>query len=619
MLFGILTVNAQQNKTYNGVFKLSHPFVQNAKAIYAYYDESGSEVLNGDFKVLFNGNSAYEGFNQNITGKYKDGNKNGLWIHSTSFKDWKIGGSGKSFATGSVKLSANYTNGNLDGNVNYTSSLKGRKKDYYGKFSGFSPTNTITLKASFKNNTAINHFNYRNYNAERNNEIVIDILMDSKGLVKTWKTNNNGSTNTETYINGILKDQNYAENKAKFDKYINLKENNPDSLAKLPYKVDTVSLAYNTLIQDAFKNTFSWMLFLNDLKGDNFYQKTSTKVKYNVSGFYEIQIKPALPKEYETLADSALIMVEIYQELADKNEYAIKHNAPKELQTIKSGFRKQKSKCGSLKLRLKEATNYYSGNLYRKDISLADYEKEKGIEGIEVIKYIYNDLQKIGTRINELEKQKLPAEFNSYIADAKWLKKNTKYDEALKNIEKAIGFADLNPDANFDLTEAEKLKKEIFSIQFFAKTDSMLLETEFLFKLPSETTSAWEQAKLKTYYSNYYTYYTKEATSEYYKKEHFPDVVVNVTKLYDIRDRSANANVWRKDAENIYNSFRVLTTHYQEKVKAAQTNEQLELLKELCNNLEKYPAVINAENRKDIDKQFKKAKDIESIKTLLDQ
>ena len=68
------------NKTQNGI------------AMYEYIEdmESHERIKNGLFVYDFKGVGEYKGFNQNISGTFKDGKREGLWNFSVNMNDFGV-------------------------------------------------------------------------------------------------------------------------------------------------------------------------------------------------------------------------------------------------------------------------------------------------------------------------------------------------------------------------------------------------------------------------------------------------------------------------------------------------------------------------------------------------
>lgn len=125
ILLFCLQVKAQKLVTYNGAYDDGR--LQNGSAIYTYYEDPDSReyVKQGAFKYSFKGVGSYTGFDQTITGNFKEGLKNGLWKYTITMKDF---GTNNSYSTGSITLQSNYKDGYAHGKWIEIISYKKRSK-----------------------------------------------------------------------------------------------------------------------------------------------------------------------------------------------------------------------------------------------------------------------------------------------------------------------------------------------------------------------------------------------------------------------------------------------------------------------------------------------------------
>ncbi|MCE9539406.1 MAG: hypothetical protein K8R85_09330 [Bacteroidetes bacterium] len=164
---------SQTLQTYNGTF-------EEGTATYQYYE-------NEKYERIFHGNFEYKSSGYTITGKFKDNKRDGLWKATLTQKIYNPN------STTSEIVTANYINGNLEGQSNYTKTDLGTKK--------------ILAKAnsSFKNNIPNGNFNYL-VNDTKNN-FSYNFFVNSKGFVDStffvkYKYQNIQYEDIQKYKNG---------------------------------------------------------------------------------------------------------------------------------------------------------------------------------------------------------------------------------------------------------------------------------------------------------------------------------------------------------------------------------------------------------------------------------
>ncbi len=122
-----LTLSAQQLETYSGEFY--NGTVDKGTAKYTYYLKNGEKVKHGSF-VYSQELTTDEGYAKTkITGSFKDGFKNDTWTFIVEYKDFNTG-AGNIWATGTTKMTANYSNGIPDGAWYFNRNSKTRSKNF---------------------------------------------------------------------------------------------------------------------------------------------------------------------------------------------------------------------------------------------------------------------------------------------------------------------------------------------------------------------------------------------------------------------------------------------------------------------------------------------------------
>lgn len=144
-------IEAQKLVTFNGAY--SDGRLQNGNATYTYYEDPDSReyIRQGTFKYSFKGIGGYTGFDQLITGNFKEGLKNGLWKYTITMQDF---GTNNSYSTGSITLQSNYKDGYAHGKWVEIISYKKRSKMLTRSGYTWGPwgqLQTTTIEMNFEN------------------------------------------------------------------------------------------------------------------------------------------------------------------------------------------------------------------------------------------------------------------------------------------------------------------------------------------------------------------------------------------------------------------------------------------------------------------------------------
>lgn len=126
--------------------------VQNGIAEYEYIEDmvSHERIKNGIFIYGFKGVGDYKGYNQNISGTFKNGKRDGVWNYSVTMNDFGVK---NPYYTGVLTAKTAYKNGKPDGMWTYNYSYKKRNQVYsYGtlKWGEFSEDLKTEVIYSFK-------------------------------------------------------------------------------------------------------------------------------------------------------------------------------------------------------------------------------------------------------------------------------------------------------------------------------------------------------------------------------------------------------------------------------------------------------------------------------------
>jgi len=154
LLFGfciiaLSTATGQELKSYSGPFADGKS--PNGTATYKYYEdpETREYVKHGPFTYTLKGQGNYAGYDQTITGSFKNGLKHGVWTYTINMSDY---GQGNPYSTGKVTLVANYQDGYAHGNWTQTQAIKKRDRYLaYGQYrwEPFGPLRNMRISMNF--------------------------------------------------------------------------------------------------------------------------------------------------------------------------------------------------------------------------------------------------------------------------------------------------------------------------------------------------------------------------------------------------------------------------------------------------------------------------------------
>lgn len=176
LLLFCINTSAQKVVTHTGTFDDGR-YNNNGIATYTYYENPDTReyIKHGPFKYTFKGSGGYIGFNQTITGNFKNGLKNGTWIYTINLIDAHIdydhstylGSNGAfdnnhNYSTGSITLQANYKDGIAHGKWKEVISYKQRPKFYIRNSYAWGPFGkqiTTTIELNFNDGKYIGEVN----------------------------------------------------------------------------------------------------------------------------------------------------------------------------------------------------------------------------------------------------------------------------------------------------------------------------------------------------------------------------------------------------------------------------------------------------------------------------
>lgn len=185
---------------------------QNGIAMYEYMEdtESHERIKNGLFVYDFIGVGDYKGFNQNISGTFKDGKREGVWNFSVKMNDFGVK---NPYYTGILIAKTSYKNGKPEGIWTYNYSYKKRNQVYsYGtlKWGEYSEDLKTEVSYSFKEGQLCGPVKI----IDNIKGITIEGAFASNGMLDgKWTIVNNiqGKTKVVEYRNSILFDS-YTRN-----------------------------------------------------------------------------------------------------------------------------------------------------------------------------------------------------------------------------------------------------------------------------------------------------------------------------------------------------------------------------------------------------------------------
>ncbi len=233
------------NKTQNGI------------AMYEYIEdmESHERIKNGLFVYDFKGVGEYKGFNQNISGTFKDGKREGLWNFSVNMNDFGVK---NPYYTGILTAKTSYKNGKPEGKWTYNYSYKKRNQVYsYGtlKWGEFSEDLKTEVSYCFKDGQLCGPVQI----IDNAKGITIEGAFEANGMLDgKWTMINKikGTTKVIEYKNSILIDS-YTRNvsgeiiqrispedKKRYEEISKIREMTEEQRLDAGVKVDTIKTGF---------------------------------------------------------------------------------------------------------------------------------------------------------------------------------------------------------------------------------------------------------------------------------------------------------------------------------------------------------------------------------------
>lgn len=256
LLFSPCTLIGQTIQKYKGDFPDPNK-TQNGIAVFEYIEdtESHERIKNGLFVYDFKGVGDYEGFNQNISGTFKDGKREGVWNFSVTMTDFGVK---NPYYTGMLKAKTSYNNGKPEGIWTYSYTYKKRNQVYsYGtlKWGEFSADTKTEVSYSFREGQLCGPVKI----IDNANSITIDGTVAENGILDgkwTIVDNLKGTTKVVEYRNSILFDS-YTRNisgeiikrispddKKRFEEISEIKKMTEEQRLDAGVKVDTIRTGF---------------------------------------------------------------------------------------------------------------------------------------------------------------------------------------------------------------------------------------------------------------------------------------------------------------------------------------------------------------------------------------
>lgn len=280
----------QDLKKYKGNFPDPNK-TQIGIATYDYLEDSETHerIKNGLFVYDFKGVGDYKGFNQNISGIFKDGKREGVWTFSITMNDFGVK---NPYYTGVLKAKTSYLNGKPEGMWTYNYTYKKRNQVYsYGtlKWGEFSEDLKTEVSCSFKEGQFCGPVKIID-NIKGN---TIEGTFASNGMLDgkwTIVDNLKGTTKVIEYRNSILIDSYTrnstgeiiqrisSEDKKRFEEIYEIRQMSEEQRIDDGVSIDTVNSSYlNDYLFWYSRNFFEPVYFMPTTIGGEFGFSTATK------------------------------------------------------------------------------------------------------------------------------------------------------------------------------------------------------------------------------------------------------------------------------------------------------------------------------------------------------
>lgn len=280
----------QDLKKYKGDFPDPNK-TQIGIATYDYLEDSETHerIKNGLFVYDFKGVGDYKGFNQNISGTFKDGKREGVWNFSVTMNDFGVK---NPYYTGILKAKTSYANGKPEGIWTYNYTYKKRNQVYsYGtlKWGEFSEDLKTEVSYSFKEGQLCGPVKIMD-NIKGN---TIEGTFASNGMLDgkwTIVDNLKGTTKVVEYRNSILIDSYTrnstgeiiqrisSEDKKRFEEIYEIRQMSEEQRIDAGVSVDTVNYSYlNDYLFWYSRNFFEPVYFMPTTIGGELGFSTPTK------------------------------------------------------------------------------------------------------------------------------------------------------------------------------------------------------------------------------------------------------------------------------------------------------------------------------------------------------
>lgn len=314
LLMILSSLSAQEIKKHEG--KMFNGFNESGEVKYNYYEAeiTREHIKHGNFRYALKIKEKDYRFYQNISGKYKDGSKTGLWTYKINQKDYELQKQ-NAFTSGTVELSSNYKDGVAHGQWIYESLLKDRKRTKKGneyKWGAYSEPVQIRLELNFTNGTLTGPFFYSNPN------YILSGELDDNGMMHgEWSWDYTDSVMVEVYSHGLLikselRDTlgnivyttNFESQQKLFAEYQKIASTDPAKLKDFSFRIDTLKILSNKnqpLTKLLLKTVFNHRYFLyRYVDGDKsfFWERSKGGYFINVKGLNKLEFKSSISSDH---------------------------------------------------------------------------------------------------------------------------------------------------------------------------------------------------------------------------------------------------------------------------------------------------------------------------------
>ena len=577
-------VASQTLKKYSGAFPLSEPWSQDAKITCSFFDEKSGKVYDGKFTLSIVGKDNFKGVSQNITGFFKKGLRDGKWIFTVSYNDWKLT-ENNYYKTGASTLTINYKSGLPDNLWSFSGSYKIRQKTEQVSKTGFTAFSKVTkqnIKMNFKEGI-LNTFLYESLGLNPKDAIRYTYTFDEAGFLQNIAKDIESSKSDEIWYHGL--DKSSDDEKLKMDKYLYYLKIAEDSLAYLPYSYKKLvfrenkkinendsSINISNLLLSIYNDIFLW----NDIPGDLHFDTTKSKqdylVKLTMPGFYTRELYKQSPKEKTLNAEQAEMFSNINKLLKSVQSVIIepKLNKCSKIEAASQNYSslvKYRDTIAQVQDKINALEKYYKGvssfSSFQEVFSNTEFLKN--ISEKDILNYILNMITSIEKIVlpltKDMEKTLNDFEYDFWLNEGNTSMAQKNYPAAMKAFETA---KILKPEEQEPITKIKELTRR-------------------------EALKGAEDQRMKNFS---------------YLSEHFRKIPVNY-KSGEIK-------------KHLYNAYLILKEYMVSEMDNSKYDayQKLEISKQVIKLVDKMNELLNSDTE-ELEKQLKKTKEPEKIKEIL--